>query len=349
MKKNSILSVLIIICVYFAVFTLTSCNKDENPVNTKNESGILDSNVFEWHFDTIYTNPYGDSYIADTNQIVIPGSPYSIYINNGSIEYINHNDNGFVCYCANGTSINNVYLGGIDGPTSKPKLKKWNGGGIVDIPIPDSISACIQNIVPISENDIWMSTNKNIIFHFANNIFEKYYLENGYEAGLVYKDIFNNLYAQYIKFSLGSYYFVTVFKLENNYWRQVTRDSINDNTEMGDYIGFSGDKILRRGKSSIYSFTGYSWEIYINVPSKIDYIYVTGGGSAENILFHGRDNYNITNPFLFYYNGNTFFRISNHIFPNLAFAYIQFKYNRYYISTNDYSFENIFMTAKLKK
>ncbi|MCX6164948.1 MAG: hypothetical protein NTU73_08855 [Ignavibacteriae bacterium] len=329
------------------VISISSCNKD-NPVNISNGSVIVDSNVFNWKIDTLYMNPTGDCYIADTNNIIIPGVPNSVFINNGVVTYINHNYNEFVCYCVNGTDINNVYLGGINGVTSKPKLKKWNPGGIVDIPVPDSISACIQNIVCNSENDIWMSTTKNIIFHYFNQSFEIYRLESGYEAGVVFKNASNSIYSEYIKFITNDSYYVTVFKFENNSWVQVCKDSIDSNTEMGDYIGFSEDKILRRGKTGIYYFTGNNWEKYANFGSRIDYIYCAGGNAPQNIMFSGY--FNHVQGGLFFFNGDKLFKTPYNKLPyNVSYRNINYKFDKYYITTSDASFENYLLTAKLKK
>ncbi len=335
------------IYIFIIIIVTSSCNK-ENPVNISNVPAIADSNVFNWKFDTLYMNPTGDCFIADTNNIIIPGIPNSVYIKNGVITYINHNYNEFVCYCANGTDINNVYFGGINGVTSKPKLKKWKPGGIVDIPVPDSISTCIQNIVCNSENDIWMSTTKNIIFHYSNQSFEIYKLETGYEAGIVFKYSFNNLYSQYIKFITNESYYVTVFKFENNSWIQICKDSINTNTEMGDFIGFSDGKILRRGKTGIYYFTGNNWEKYANFGSIIDYIFCAGGNTPQNIMFSGY--FNHVQGGLFFFNGNTLFKTPYNKLPyNVSYRNINYNFDKYYITTSDASFENYLLTAKLKK
>jgi hypothetical protein len=345
--KPENLSVVYILFIITIVLCISSCNKD-NPVNSSNSPAIVDSNIFNWNFDTLYMNPTGDCYIADTNNIIVPGFPNSVYIKNGVVTYINHNYNEFVCCCANGTDINNVYLGGINGVTSKPKLKKWNPGGTVDIPVPDSISTCIQNIVCNSENDIWLSTTKNIIFHYANQFFEIYQLETGYEAGIIFKYSYSNLYSQYIKFITNDSYYVTVFKFENNSWIQICKDSINNNTEMGDFIGFSDGKILRRGKTGIYYFTGNNWEKYANFGSSINYIYCAGGNAPQNILFSGY--FNHVQGGLFFFNGNILFKTPYNKLPdNVSYNNINFKFDRFYITTNDASFENYLLTANLKK
>ncbi|HEY5125626.1 MAG TPA: hypothetical protein VIK14_18010, partial [Ignavibacteria bacterium] len=91
-NSKSIFSVVIFIVSFYLLITLISCNK-ENPVEPPPPSpSILDSNYLDWSFDTIDISIKYGMCIADTNKIFIPGRPYLVYINNGTVNYKNYND-----------------------------------------------------------------------------------------------------------------------------------------------------------------------------------------------------------------------------------------------------------------
>ena len=152
--------------ISFSLMQMTACNNDENPVVPIISIPILDSNVFDWEIDTLYTNTSRDFFVADTSNIFIAGNPYSVYKSGNSIRYINHQDNDFFAFCVNGTDINNVYIGGGAYYSQRTKLKRWNGISIEDINLPIDSIGRIDRIETISANDIWLSTAKNIIYHY---------------------------------------------------------------------------------------------------------------------------------------------------------------------------------------
>lgn len=331
------------------IISIISCNKDDNPVSSSNIPNIVDSNYFDSLCYTIYVDPANDIYIADTNQILIPANPYSVFMNNGTINYINHNDNNFVANCADGTNINNVYIGGMSGPDSKPKLKKWDGNGITDIPLPYDTTACICSIVMVSENDIWMGTEKNFVFHYVNGSFSIYKFDENIVTSSVYKDNDGGLFILAWKYIQNAFIYQYIYKYENNIWNQIYKDSVTNNTEMGACIGSCGGKILRNGKSGIYCFDGYIWEKYVNIPSAIGHEYLAAGGNSTDILFHGEYNYNYIQDYLFYYNGNVIYKLPLYGYPNICYNCIRYKFGRYYITTNDCSCNNRFVILKFKK
>lgn len=347
MKKKSIFSVPIIVIFFCLIISLCSCENDDNPIKPSNDPVIIDSNLFDWHFDTIYTIPGSNMYIADTNKIFLPGYPYSVYFNNGSIQYINHNDNDFGAECANGTNVNNVYIGGTSISNYRSILKKWNGNGIENIIMPIDTSNKITRIEIISENNIWISTLRNIIYHYSNQTFTTYRLDSGLIAGIVFKDNNQNLFAQFGKFSTGEYDYIYMFKLLNSSWVLILKDSINENTEIGDFIGFSEGYILRSGKSSIYYFNGNIWEKYINLGNNLRPFIAAGGESRTNMMF--RASINSSQDYIFYYNGMMIYRTPSYFLPYPNVREICFKFDRFYLSINHNEFINYLGMAKLKK
>jgi len=324
--KKSILSVpLYIVCLYL-LSTLISCNK-ENPITPPPVPSILDSNYLDWSFDTIDIKIEYGIFVADTDNIFIPGRPYLININGGLVNYINYNDNDFGSHCITGTNINNVFIGGISLSLSKSKLKKWNGSTIEDIALPMDTSS-LFNLLAVSENDVWMTTTKNIIYHYSNHLITTFRLDSNFSGGIIFKDNVGNIYSSFYVIKTGDYEYLNIYKFVNDTWVQVSKDSANRNLGIGYFIGFSGDKYLRNNASSIDYFNGTNWEKYINLNGIIR-PYISGGGSPENILFQADENYQ---AYVFYYDGTKFYRTPNRIFPDLTFGDMQYKFGRYYLS-----------------
>ena len=316
------------ICLYL-IISIFSCNK-ENPITPPPVASILDSNYLDWSFDTTYVNPSSNMFIADTDKIFIPGVPYLVYINNSSIRYISYNDNDFGGGCITGTGINNIYVGGISISLSRSKLKRWNGSGFEDIAIPVD-TGYLKDIEAISENDIWMTTSKSIIYHYSNHSITTYRPDSTLSNIRLFKDNFNNLFAIFNKISYGDYLYYNISKFENNSWVQILIDSANRNAGIGYFIGFSENKILRNNVSSIDYFNGTNWEIYINLNDNIR-PFIAGGGSTENILFQADEN---DNDYIFYFDGKKFYRHKNISFPDIMIADIQYKFGRYYMTMEE--------------
>jgi len=345
--KNKYLSriTLYILGMLQLLIIIQSCDNDNLIDPPSSNPSIVDSIYFIWELDTMWIVPMEDMYIADTNKIFIPGSPYSVYINNGSIQHINHNDPDFGSYCINGTSSTNVYIGGISKTHGNTKLKKWNGNYVEDILMPFDTGR-ITRIEPITENDIWISTNNNIIYHFYNQSFTTYRLDSGLSLGTIFRDKYGNLFSQYYKFTQGNYDYLYSFKFENNSWIQVLIDSLFVGSNIYRFIGFIDNYILRSGNSGIYNFSGSKWELLINPGNNLK-PYLAGGESSTNIMFQAEDRFN---DYVFYFDGKTIFRMPNHIFPIIYLVNIQYKYCRYYILIeNDFTGKSYFGVTKLIK
>ena len=327
--KKSIFFIPVFIVSFYLLITLISCNK-ENPITPPPVPSIIDSNYLDWSFDTIDISIKYGMCIADTNKIFIPGRPYLVYINNGTVNYKNYNDNDFGSFCISGTNINNVFIGGFSFSLSKSKLKRWNGATIEDIALP-SDTGNIFNILAISQNDVWMTTSRNKIYHYANNSTNTYWFSSNYAGGNIFKDNLENLYSSFYEITTGNYVYLNIFKFINDTWVQVSRDSANKNLGIGYFIGFSGDKYLRNNASSIDYFNGLFWGKYISLIGNLR-PFIAGGGSPENILFQADANYQ---SYVFYYDGKNFYRTPNQIFPDLTFNGMQYKFGRYYLSIKE--------------
>lgn len=333
------LFVIVLLCLGL----FSSCT-DESPIVYSNDPIVVDSNLFDWKLDTILTKPMKYFYVADTNNIFIAGFPYSVHINNGLIQYINHNDWDFSPYCLNGTSLTNVYIGGNGVSSGNSKLKRWNGTVIENIILPADTTDRIVRIEPISDNDIWMSTASNTIYHYVNNTVTTYKLDKSLDYGIIFRDELGNLYAQFDSYFVGSLDFIfSIYKYENNTWTQVYRDSVTRNSEMQYYIGFGGTKMLRTGKTGIYYFTGSEFLSYIHLGSHYTPL-LAGASGPNNTLFLAEENNFNTN--IFYYDGKKVYKTPNQHFPSLPNEEMQYKFDRFYFLIDISQYENYFGTAK---
>ncbi len=334
---------LFFVLIIFAL-VITACEND-SPVISNNNPKIIDSIYFDWRFDTMLITPMSDIYIADTNQVFIPGLEYSVFYNNGVVRYINHHDPYFANRCVNGTNTKNVYFGGISVDNSSPKLKHWDGNEIKDIPIPND-KTVITRIEPKSDNDIWLSTNKNILYRYFNQSISSYRLDSGLTYGIVFMDNNNELFAHFVKYTSGTYNYLYIFKFDNNSWSQISKDSINEYTDLHNYIGFSDKYLLYSGKNRIHYFDGMKWDNYINTAA-IFPIFNAGGGGKNNIMFRGTHK---LNDYIFYYDGEAIYKMSYFLFPYMAIESIQYKYGKYYMTTGvDWMGNSYLGIAKFKK
>lgn len=344
---KNVLPLFVISLLFSGVFV--SCSEN-NPINNDNDPSIVDSNLFVWKFDTLQIRPSLGMYIADTNKIFIPGNHYSVYINNGSIQYISHNDNDFAGWSITGTDVNNVYIGGSSISQNRSKLKKWNGSAIEDIPMPIDTSNDIYSMEAVSPNDIWIATDKPIVYRYYNQIFYTYRFNNydtNLVTGIIFKDKSGEIFTHFLKYASGENDYVYMFKFENESWVQISKDPIEGKNELQTFIGFSDNKMLYSGKNAIYYFTGNKWEKYINLNSKLSGSLWGCGKNETSILFQAEENNFQT--YNFYYDGNHFYRIPNNVFPCQGYMGMQYKFGRFYVSLEEDWMGNSFLgTAKFK-
>ena len=334
LRKSGNLKLLLslyILILLFPLLLISSCSEEEIPVNPpQNNPLIYDSSYFEWDYDTIHVSPQINFFIADTNKIFIPQGIYLAYLNNGVTTYINIGDPDFRGFCANGTDINNVYIGGVNSIHLSSSLKRWDGVFIKDIAMPVDTATFIRSIEIISPNEIWLSTNENIIYHYLNNNFVSYRFDENLKAGYVYKDNSGNLYSRFYDPIPGDYDYLYMYKFENNKWELVCKDSANRQTGIGYVIGFSDKKMLRSGIDGIYCFNGFGWSKYIHLGNIIK-PHIAAGENERNILIHAEY---INDDYRFYFDGNHIYRLPNKDMPYVAINTMQFKYNRFYTSTH---------------
>jgi len=318
---------------------------------------ITDSSFFDWKIKMAYGSlaPEYQFYVADTNKVFVAGSTYGIFFDNETVKQIRYHDiyPQFEARCVNGTSTNNVYFAGsAGGLTRRSQMVHWNGSSITGIEFPDDSSVVISNIEIVSDNDIWMSTDHNIIYRYYNSKVYSYEIDSGFTNGSVFLDANGNLYAYYVKPLYGcpsSCVFLNhLYRFDNNSWNLTEMDTISQSTEFQSDPRRMNNDLIRIGKTGIYYRSGNSWQKFINTGGFISNLYNIAGENRNNVLMSGYDE---TAGFCtYYFNGLKIYRQPQDSYPKPVIYFMQYKYGRYYMTTYDYfDFVTYLYVATFKK
>ncbi len=338
LSENRIFQKLLFFIVIAISFLNINCNKDENPVVPPVEPSITDSNFFNWQYIEINgVNIGGTMFVADTNKVFIVADICLLLYDNGVFHNIDYKDPDFFSNSIYGLDANNVFIGGGSLSTRSSKLKKWNGTNIIDIPIPIDSSIRILKIIPVSENELWISTSSNIIYHYINSNFTTYRLNDSYISNQLSFENSNTLYSFALKRYTDNYYTNNVYEFRNDNWIKIYSDSITPFTELSYVIiGECNDKILRSGKTGIYTFSGTNWVKQISMYGEA-IPETAGGNSFNNLLVSGNTVFNNSDDWgrkIYYYDGKKLYRQKNHVFQEDqgVVGSIYYKFGRFYLS-----------------
>jgi hypothetical protein len=156
-------------CIFMTLLLLIiGC--DEDPITPPLAGDYdFDSARFNWSVDTV--NDWGfdlfSVYSPDTSEIFAANNngDYLLHIHNGIQTRYYFSD--FSPHYVGGTSSNEVYIGGgkFNGSIYLPHLKKWTGGGFIDIDIPTKypFEEVIGNGIINSGSDMWFCTQLKLI------------------------------------------------------------------------------------------------------------------------------------------------------------------------------------------
>lgn len=337
--------------------TLFSCYDNSVIAPQPSEPLITDSSFFDWKIQTAYGSlslPY-QFYVADTNKVFIAGNTYGIFFDNEKVKQIRYHDlyPQFEANCVNGTSENNVYFAGSAGGfTRRSQMVHWNGSSITGIEFPDDSSIVIGNIEIVSENDMWMSTDHNIIYRYYNAHVISYKLDSGFTNGRVFLDGNGELLASYYKPIYGCpsacSFICNLYRYENNNWNIISIDTSDySSSELQADIRKINSEIIRIGKTGIYYRSGNSWQKFINTGGLIN-LRSIAGENRNNVLMYGIDD--VDGLCTYYFNGSKIYRQPGNSYPEPSIYSLQYKFGRYYMTTHDYfDFVTYLYVATFKK
>lgn len=287
MKKKSILSVLIIVCIYIAVFALSSCNKDENPVKPIDPLPVhLDTaDRYIWsHYSTIRPTFI---YAADTDKIYIIGEGRLQFFNGKYISIIDLNYQNFYAENVYGYDKDNVFVIGafwINGERF-PGLKKVSNGSYADYHWDDK-GAYLYDIFVTGPNQLWISALYNSkVYYFNNGSVDEYLINNSdsllYE--FFYKSRDNNFYIFAMQSSNEQNGYFYTYKLINTHFELLNKEFLNDFP----YLYRCGQDIIMRPYHSqnIKYFNENGWVYHstydtLNIETPVKF----GGVSKDSLV-----------------------------------------------------------------
>ncbi len=351
MKLKNILLCITAIILSIGIY---ACNKD-NGVQPKPQEDplVIDSNVFDWKYDTIRSTRINNIYAVDTNDIFMSGNPYAVRIKSGKKYRINYNDNDFTSLCVNGTNENNVYFGGApywSNISLKSKLKKWNGTAVEDIPIPNDSSRGIQDLLPVTDNDLWALCELNIIYHVSGSDVKSYKLMGGFRGNHIFQDNNGNIYASMYEDYGGSgeKSIRIVYKYDRipDKWNMVEVDS------EGYYFGIHevcilDKKLIGKSPTEFCYFTEQGWVTIKTFGPQ----YHPKGGAGNNIndmIFLAIDETVNSAHVIFYFDGNKFYRQPPEYADTWNTDGFAYKHNKFYYAALSEDYFSVLHTLTLK-
>lgn len=246
-------------CIFMTLLLLIiGC--DEDPITPPPAGDYeFDSARFNWSVDTV--NDWGfdlfSVYSPDTSEIFAANNngDYLLHIHKGIQTRYYFSD--FSPHYVGGTSSNEVYIGGgkFNGSIYLPHLKKWTGGGFIDIDIPTKypIEEVIGNGVINSGNDMWLCTQRKLIRYdgsqFTEYIFTDtsripfgFFLKNGTTPTIVSNYLNTDkdtILRNYIYELQGD----TVVKTFQNTWYQSNNGYVFMYNLKENIYGFGNDRV----------------------------------------------------------------------------------------------------------
>ncbi len=257
--------------IFFILLSLFSfyCSEENPIIPPKQKPYVIDSSIFNWRFVEFHNFTVDELYVIDTNKIFICANDGGVFYNGTSFNRLFYSTNDFTPWCVAGTDENNVYFGGDSFLNEHPQLRKWNGGALEVINIPEDSTQVIGDIYINSGNEVWMTAyESNRVYKLVGDSITTYTLNStNVRGGFFYKDYSGNLnlVGQY-SFGTNSGY-MYIYSFRNGEWVELRRDTITNGEGIASRgFGFCLNEIIAIGNKDMYSFNGSSWDFVANYP-----------------------------------------------------------------------------------
>jgi hypothetical protein len=343
--------------VLMVSIAILSCSEDPVSPPPPDETLITDSSFFDWNIQVAYgsiTEGY-QFYVADTNKVFVAGNIFLTFFDNGTPRQLSYHsvNPDFWAKCVNGTSENDVYIGGTydNGLERNAQMMHWNGSSFSIIDFPNDTSWNANNIEIASSNDIWISTDRSFIYRYYNQVIYTYRLDSGYIGGSIVIDIWGNIFASYSKYiySAGSSYkwIFHLYRFNGNTFNIIQNDTLNSETsEVTSNLGKIDTDLIRTGRTGIYYYTANNWLKFVNTNNSVNALRSVAGSNRNNIVFlESEVNYGF---FVYHFNGSKIYRQPAN-YPIPFIFRVQHKYKRYYMASSDFlDYATYLYTAKFK-
>lgn len=200
MKSTFFKNLILFIVFIFLIITLSSCNKEENPVIPPTPPPPGPDTVSRYVWTLIHLGSYMyDVYAADSNKIFIVGNAQLLLYNGSYISSYELNDLRFGVKTVYGFDKNNIFVAGeyvINFSKPLPIIKKITNGVITSYTIGDTGSV-LKDMLVTGPNQAWFSeVQKNKLYYFNNGIVTTYILNenDSIRGGKFYLNTNNELF-----------------------------------------------------------------------------------------------------------------------------------------------------------
>lgn len=356
MKKKSILSVIIIICIYFAVFTLSSCNKDENPVNPVEPPPVGPDTVskYIWSLFRVNIDMY-DVYAADTNKVFIAAIRYLLLYNGAGVMPYDLNTSNYAVTSVSGYDKENIFVWGeyyLNNNKRLPVMKKITNGVITSYTIADT-GVIIHDMIVTGPNQAWFcEVYRSRLYYFNNGSFSKYTLPEA--DTLLIRKLYQNPHNEIFLFAIDGTQQTTgkffTYKLINSNFVLQKIDCFGEYPCNSDILFRCGEDILMAGiGGELKYFDGNNW-VHHSFDSLAPFTKLGGVSKDSLIGFNSIDNK------IYTYGSNAKWRLENNS-PHLEgdiwmlFTNLEAKYgNVYFTYRDDFSnYDHCFIIGRPNK
>jgi len=276
-KKTFYYSAILIVVLYYLVISLSSCNKDVNPVKPNDTlPPVKPPDTISRYIWTPYwfNSELFNLYAADTNALYIIGNNLLLFFNGVNLSLYNLNDPNFAVVNVYGYDKNNIFVYGqtVNNNIILPEIKKITNGNINTYLLDNDYSLPLDILVT-GPNQAWFSSyNKNRLYYFDNGTIKKYSItdNDSISSGIFYLNKNNELFVFARKLIYATHGFLYSYKYINDNFQLLSSDCydiLNPDCLQDFIIRCGSDAIMIGYNTLIRYFNGNEWVLHSNLDS----------------------------------------------------------------------------------
>jgi hypothetical protein len=291
--KKSTLFVPILFILLLNIFTIFSCNNNDNPIETS-EHYQFDLARFNWNYIFL---PYNAGYYVapwspDTNEVFLSNSFTNdiTHFKNGQIDLINFGENIRVGYIA-GFNPTEGYLicAELKDNIWQPHIKRWNGNSFEVVPINHNFKKrfTASTVLIKSSTEMWFA-GIGVIHKFDGYNLTQYYLSdtNMWGTGIFYDENNHLKYlTTYSNEEIDSVQKDYVYEFNGNDWNKIYED--NTYPIATKFYRILGNSIFSFNGRQIMKLEGNILKLFMNLPDDIGLTLPFVGTSFNDFMAFG--------------------------------------------------------------
>jgi len=243
---------------------LNGCNKDENPVKNSNPVNVIDTvEYFNWKIDS-FNYPIADVLPFDSNNyyMTFQSLPYLIHFKDGIQNDIDLGAPIFRGGPIRAKTENKIYAGGMhwNGNDNKAQLRIIENGNVSFFSVPDDSTFLVSDMLIDKNDDLWISTDINIIYKFSNGKFRKYIIGDSLFESKFYEDNSNQIFV-YSICNIGTSIRYNIKKIVNDSMIFISDEFLS--TDHDKFVGDEGiclnNDFVVSSMHTFFIFIGNKW------------------------------------------------------------------------------------------